>query len=78
MRTGSRVPCSRSPTTEYAARTDGTIAGIRSIYSSESPIWALSLALLAEALTVRSWTVGRITNRSGRNAMVRMTNRLRR
>jgi hypothetical protein len=50
MRTGSRMPCSRSPTTEYAARTGGTIAGIMSVYSRESPICVSSLALLAEAL----------------------------
>jgi hypothetical protein len=69
MRTGSRVPCSRSPTTEYAARTDGTIAGISSMYSKEAPIRASNLVLLIEAVILNRSIVGRTTKRSGRAAM---------
>lgn len=64
------MPCSRSPTTEYAARADGTIAGMMSMYSREIPMRVSSLALLDAVLTVKRSIVGTITKMSGRTAMV--------
>ena len=48
------------------------------MYSSERPTRASSLELAAAAETVSSWTIGRATKISGRNAIVPITKRLRR
>jgi hypothetical protein len=79
IRIGSSVPCSRSPTTEYADRVDGTITGTSNRYSSEMPMRVSSLEVVATAGAVSSWTVGAAMKISGRIVIVKIiTKRLRR
>ena len=76
--TGSRVPCSRSPTTAYALSSAGTKTGISSGRNSEVSTRLSSTVLAAEALSARMDTVGLTRKTIGRTAAVTRMNRLRR
>src|SRR5581483_3219402 len=76
--TGSSVPWSRSPTTEYAAITGGITIGTISISSDITPTAALTCEPEADSGTLNSVSIGVIRNTNGVTAIVPITKRLRR
>ncbi len=76
--TGSSVPWSRSPTTEYAATTAGTSAGMSSRYIRARPTTTSSLDAGTEEASLKMSKIGSATNSSGMNPMLATTKRLRR
>ena len=76
--TGSRVPCSRSPTTENALIVAGMRTGTSSGKNSDVSTRVASTALVADALIKRMDTVGSTRNTMGRMDEVATMNLLRR